>query len=303
MGRTVFGLILAMAIAVKTDAGGPVPGKYSESGQTMNRVRIASVSAMPEKWNKEANWAKIERMAREAAERFDPDMVVTPEGVLEGYVINKVNAVTDPADREAIVKRFIELAEPLDGPYIQKARALASELGVFFVLGFLERRGEELFNSAILIDPEGDIIGRYGKTHFAQGYTVNPPCYVPGNEYPVFDTPFGKVGVIICYDRQLPEPARILALRGAQILLAPSYGGYDDGNGWNTTLLRTRAYENKFPLVFSHPSQSLLIGSGGEIRAMCGEDDMVCYEIDTSPDRYEGRFRNRRPSTYGEIAK
>jgi predicted amidohydrolase len=239
-------------------------------------------------------------MVREAA-RNGADVVVTPEGVLEGYVINEVNAVKGLEERSQIEQKFLELGEPLDGSYVRKACDLADETDVFLVLGFLERSGNQLYNTAILIDPDGDIVGRYSKTHFAQGYAVNPEFYDPGEQYPVFQTPFGKVGMLICYDRQLPEPARILALKGAQVLFVPSYGSYTDENGWNTILMRTRAYENGFPVVFSHPFQSLLINRKGSLLAVGSANELVYYEIDTAPERYQDRFSNRRPETYGKI--
>jgi predicted amidohydrolase len=107
--------------------------------------------------------------------------------------------------------------------------------------------------------------------------------------------------MLICYDRQLPEPARILALKGAQILLVPSFGSYTDENGWNTVLMRTRAYENGVPVVFTHPFQSLLISHNGELRAVGGSNEIVYYEVDTSPERYQNRFSNRRPETYQRL--
>lgn len=272
--------------------------KYKAVPQTLNRVRIASASILPEKWNKEINWQRIEKLVRKAGLEGKANVVVTPEGALEGYVINEVNAAEGANARKEIVRKFKDLAEPIDGPYIQKACLLSKELEIYLVLGFLEKRENNLFNTAILIDPEGDIVGRYSKTHFYQGYKINPPCYIPGNTYPVFNTPFGKVGILICYDRQLPEPARILALKGARILFVPSYGSYDDGTGWNTNLLRTRAYENRFPLVFTHPKQSLLITHRGELERIGGENEVVYYEVDTSLKHYERRFRLRRPSTY-----
>lgn len=298
-----FNLILIISITsilfVSTSPGQEIlSGKYANQPQNQTIVRIASVSVFPEKWNKQTNWDRIEIMVRKAVTDYQPHLVVTPEGVLEGYVINEVNGEKDPDKKAQLVENFKELGEPLDGPSIQKAMKLADELNIFFVLGFLERRGENLFNSAILIDSEGDMIGRYSKTHFAQGYEINPSCYQTGDDYPVFDTPFGKVGILICYDRQLPEPARILALRGAQILLVPSYGSHDDGTGWNTMLLRTRAYENRCPLVFTHPEQSLLISRKGGLEKIGQRDEAVWYEIDTSPGQYKDRFRNRRPETY-----
>ena len=272
--------------------------KYSATGQTITRIRIASASVLTRKWDKQTNWERIETMVRKAAVAGGAEVVVTPEGALEGYVVNEVNREKDPERKAELKRNFFNLGESLEGPYINKARDLADELDIYLIFGFLERRKSSLFNSAVLIDHDGDIIGRYSKTHFAQGYRINPDFYRPGEDYPVFDTPFGKVGILICYDRQLPEPARILALKGAQILFVPSFGSYTAPEGWNTVLLRTRAYENGFPLVFCHPYQSLLITRQGDIKAIGNPGEIVYYEIDTSPENYETRFENRRPATY-----
>ncbi|HOE09804.1 MAG TPA: carbon-nitrogen hydrolase family protein [bacterium] len=272
--------------------------KYAGQPQTITNIRIAAASVLPDKWNKEVNWRRIETLVRHAAMESGARVVVTPEGCLEGYVINEVNSEKDPGKKEALLSNFLALGEPIDGAYMKKASALCKELGVFLVLGFLEREKDILHNSAALFDPDGEIIGKYSKTHFAQGYAVNPDYYKAGDDYPVFDTPFGKVGILICYDRQNPEPARILALRGAQVLFVPSYGNYTDEYGWNTILMRTRAYENRYPVVFCHPFQSLLIERSGELRALGRSDEVVCYDVDTSPDRYKDRFVNRRPATY-----
>lgn len=275
--------------------------KYKDQPQTLTDIRIASASVLPDKWDKASNWTRIENLVRQAADEGGADVVVTPEGALEGYVINEVNREEDENKKKELKQQFIDLGEPMNGPYIQKACALCSDLSIYLVLGFLERREDTLYNTAILIDPDGDIVGRYSKTHFAQGYAVNPDFYKAGPEYPVFNTPFGKIAILICYDRQLPEPARILALKGAQILFVPSYGSYTDEAGWNTILLRTRAYENRMPLIFSHPFQSLLITSRGELKAMGKSNEVVYYNVNTSPDRYKDRFENRRPASYGVL--
>ena len=272
--------------------------KYEGKEQSITSVRIASAAIVPDKWEKEKNWARIGKAVRQAASDGGAQVVVTPEGVLEGYVINEVNAVKDPVKKEKILQKFLDLGEPLDGPFIKKASNLSRELKIYLVLGFLEKSGDNLLNTAILIDPDGDIIGKYSKTHFAQGYTINPSCYITGEEYPVFDTPFGKVGMLICYDRQLPEPARIIALKGAQILFLPSYGSYTEENGWNTVLMRSRAYENRMPLVFCNPFQSLLIDRSGNLKAIGNAGEIVYYNVSTSPNSYKDRFKNRRPETY-----
>jgi len=277
------------------------PDKYVSKDQEVTSIRIASASIVPEKWEKEVNWNRIKTMVRRAANEGGAKVVVTPEGILDGYVINEVNKIKEKKEKEKIVKKFKKLAEPIDGHYIQEACKLADELDIFFVLGFLESRNEKLFNTAILIDPEGDIIGRYSKTHFAQGYEINPEVYTAGDEYPVFNTPFGKVGIIICYDRQLPEPARIMATKGAQILIVPAYGSYTDEHGWNTIMMRTRAYENRFPVIFCNPYQSLIIDRNGNIKSIGNGGEIVYYEVNTSLSNYENRLRNRRFNTYQEL--
>jgi len=262
---------------------------------------VASASILPEKWEKEINWNRIEAMVRKASIEGGAKVIVTPEGILEGYVIEDSNGIKDSSEKNKVIEKIKIIAEPLAGPYVRKACKLAEDLNIFFVFGFLELRNSKLYNTAILIDPEGDIIGRYSKTHFAEGYEVKPNDYTPGNEYPVFETPFGKVGIIICYDRQLPEPARIMALKGAQILFVPAYGSYTDENGWNTALMGTRAYENRFPVIFCNPFQSLLIDQGGNIKAIGNAGEIVYFEVNTSPKNYEGRFNNRRSETYKEL--
>ncbi|MBN1348804.1 carbon-nitrogen hydrolase family protein [candidate division KSB1 bacterium] len=277
------------------------PEKYKGREQTITRIRIASAAVVPEKWDKERNWIRIEALVRKAANDGGANVVVTPEGALDGYVINEVNEEKNQLKKAESEARFLELAESIDGLYIEKARQLAKELRIFLVFGFLERAHKTLHNTVILLDTEGDIIGRYRKTHFAQGYEVNPQFYKPGETYPVFDTPFGKVGILICYDRQLPEPARILAVKGAQVLFVPAYGSYTEEDGWNTVLMRTRAYENRCPLVFCNPYQSMLIDRNGGIKAIGNSGEVVYYEVNTSPERYQNRFRNRRPDTYREL--
>ena len=187
-------------------------------------IRIAALSIVPEKWDKDANTEKITKMVRQAVKQ-GAELVITPEGVLEGYVVNEVIKEKDPNRKSELTQRFHELAEPIDGPYIEHFRNLADELDIYLVLGFLEADGRKFYNTAALFGPDGTIIGKYHKTHLWQGYDVNPPGYTAGNTYPVFDLGCMKVGMMICFDRQPPEPARLLALGGADLILCPSFGG------------------------------------------------------------------------------
>jgi predicted amidohydrolase len=294
-------LLIAFGLLV-AQSGWAVDSKSVQNKpQPLTRIRVASVSVLPERWDKETNWRRLQEQVTLARRQGGAQLVITPEGVLDGYVINDVNAEHDSVRKKDLLKQFFALAEPMDGPFIQRARKLADTLDIFLVMGFLERSGSLLYNSAILLDPDGRVIGLYRKSHFAQGYRINPDFYKPGDEFPVFATPFGKVGILICYDRQLPEPARILAVKGAQILLVPSYGSYTDDHGWNTALMRTRAYENSMPVVFCNPYQSLIISDRGDVKAEGAAGQTVYAELSTAPERYEKRFENRRPGLYKEL--
>ena len=272
-----------------------VPAGADGQGKTL---RIASVSIFPEKWNKDANAAKIEKFVRDAASQ-EARLVITPEGVLEGYVVNEVIREKNPAKKALLIERFQQVAEPIDGPHIKRFADLANELKIHLILGFLESvaDGERTYNTAALFGPDGNLIGKYRKTHFAQGYQVNPPGYEPGNRYPVFDIGALKVGMIICFDRQPPEPARQLALQGADLIACPSYGSWGE---WNTNLMRVRAYENHTYVVFTHPEQSLIIDRGGNVVANGSKDSVTIHDIDiTELRKTRASIVNRRPETYG----
>jgi hypothetical protein len=109
------------------------PDKYKAVGQTFTSVRIASASVIPEQWEKETNWNRIERMVRKAAGEGGARVIVTPEEILDGYVIEQANGIKNMDEKNKILKRIREAAEPIDGPYIQKVGKLADELNIFLV--------------------------------------------------------------------------------------------------------------------------------------------------------------------------
>jgi predicted amidohydrolase len=265
-----------------------------------SHLRVASLGILPAKWDKEANAQKVERMVREAA-RQGARLIVTPEGVLDGYVENEVIREKDPMRKSELIRRFNALAEPTGGEYILRFRKLADALDIYLVVGFLERDGEHLYNAAVLIGPDGHIVGKYRKTHFHQGYDVNPQGYLPGDEYPVFDLGVARVGIMICFDRQLPEPARLLTLAGANVILCPSYGSSGD---WNTRLMQVRAYENEVYVVFTHPTHHFIIDPDGKILGEDRTDTILIRDFDLSrPTRSRQSLRYRRPETYQNLTK
>lgn len=253
---------------------------------------IAALQLTPSSWDKEANYAKLERYAREAASK-GAQVIVTPEGYLEGYV---GNGKRSPGLTE---EKYKEAGESIDGPLLTRARNLARELKVYLVVGFAEKRDAKTFNTVVIFSPEGAISSRYSKTH-----TLNDePFNTKGREFPVIETPFGRWGTLICFDRQLPETARILAVKGAQLILLPSWGSYGE---MNDIMMRVRAYENGVFLAFVHPKRSFVVGPTGDViaRGTSEEDQIVMTRIDLNAQvRARAPIGFRRPELYGDITK
>jgi N-carbamoylputrescine amidase len=122
-------------------------------------------------------------------------------------------------------KKYYRYAEPADGPIVQRFAALAKELNMVMILPIYEEDITGVYyNTAVVVDADGTILGKYRKHHLPHLDRFWEKFYFrPGNlGYPVFDTAVGKIGVYICYDRHFPEGARALGLNGAEIVLIPS---------------------------------------------------------------------------------
>jgi N-carbamoylputrescine amidase len=121
---------------------------------------------------------------------------------------------------------FYDTAEPIpDGPTIKRVMDLARETGMVVIAPIYEKVDEGTFyNTAAVIDADGELLGCYRKTHIPQVKGLWEKFYFrPGNlGYPVFDTAIGRIGVYICYDRHFPEGWRVLGLKGARIVFNPS---------------------------------------------------------------------------------
>ncbi len=254
-------------------------------------LTVAGLRVMPERWNKQANLTKLSRWAREASAK-GADLIVTPEGFLDGYV---GNIKSNPA---LIRESYLDVGEAIDGEALTEARSLARELTVYLSLGFAERRGERMYNSSVIISPRGTIVSRYSKSH----NNDDEPFNTKGVEFPVVETPLGRWGTLICFDRQLPETARILAIKGAQLILVPSYGMWGETND---IMMRTRAFENSVWVMFVHPRRCLVVDPGGKVVASDdgGGDQVVTAQITLDRRVGAGSIRFRRPEIYGDLLK
>jgi predicted amidohydrolase len=251
--------------------------------------QFAGLTLTPEPWNKEANFTKLEKFARQAAAQ-GARLVVAPEGFLEGYVGNKHRS--PGLTRE----KYLSAGEEIDGPLMTRVSRLARELEIYLSVGYAERRGDRIFNSSVIFSPEGNITGHYSKSHTAD----DEPFNSKGTDFPVFSTPLGRWGTLICFDRQLPETARTLALRGAQLILVPAWGGYGE---MNDIMMRVRAYENGVWLAFVHPKRCLIIDPKGNVVAKdAGEfDQVVTATIRIDPDARQTLLQQRRPELYQDL--
>jgi predicted amidohydrolase len=250
---------------------------------------VAGLRVVPTPWDKQGNFALLERFARQAVDA-GARLVVTPEGFLEGYVWNDENPEYFSKER------YFEIGESADGPLLGRVGALASELNVYLAVGVAERRDERMYNSVFIFSPDGVAVSRYAKTHTAG----DEPYNTKGSEFPLVETAFGRWGTVICMDRQLPETSRILAVKGAQLILVPAWGMYGE---INDIMMRTRAFENGVHVLFVHPRRCLIISPDGTIIAQDkgNGDEVVTAQVTLTPPGTQGPIRRRRPEIYGEL--
>jgi N-carbamoylputrescine amidase len=221
---------------------------------------------------------------------------------------------------------LFKLAEPDDGPSVAAAASIARHNELLMVYPFYEREGERLYNSAMIFGPRGERLAKYRKT------SVPASRLLPGASeryyfragnlgYPVVDTPWDvRVGMIICYDRNLPEPARCAAMNGADVLFVP-VTTTKLVRPWWELLLRTRAVENVMyvaapsrigedrggaPGVF-YFGESLIVDPTGNVvgHASDAGEDLVAVELDLDLLRRQRRtwlfFEDRSPELYGVL--
>jgi predicted amidohydrolase len=151
----------------------------------------------------QTNLRKIISCLRSAAER-DSKLVMFPECALTGYAYNSL-------------AEAIPFAERIDGRSSEAIAGACREAGTHAVAGFIERDGDKFYNAAMLVGPDG-VIGSYRKVHLP--FIGIDRFLSPGDrQFNVFDLPFGKLGLNICYDISFPEAARVLKLMGAELIV------------------------------------------------------------------------------------
>lgn len=190
------------------------------------RVRLATVHLKPSGAKSVDERRRMFAPLIEEAARKGADLVVLPEGLT----------------RYSSKLSRSEAAEPMPGPSTEYFGSLAKKHDLYIVAGLYEREGHLIYNVAALVGPDGRLVGVYRKVCPTRGELTMG--IMPGKDYPVFDTRFGKVGMMICYDGFFPEVARELSNRGAEVIAWPVAG-------CNPLLASARACENHVYVVSS----------------------------------------------------
>ena len=279
----------------------------------MNEVTIAAVQFRPELNEPEENLMKMSAWVRNIATKHRVDLIVFPELTTTGFE----NGL-----------HFTNLAQRVPGPavYVMAQRANEYNTHILFGLPTKQKVESVIYNSAVMVGPDGDVYGEYRKVHL-KGEERLP--FREGFKYQVFDTGFGSVGVMLGYEMMFPEVARGLALEGADIICCLA--------NWDQSMMRewqalsvARAMENNCfvtavnrvgeDVTLAFGGDSNIVGPHGEILAMV--DRPIDEDTGEMGDAAEGfciakinldevriareethAFQMRRPETYRAIVK
>ena len=279
----------------------------------MSMITVAATQ-MACTWERDANVARAESLIREAAGR-GANVVLIQELFETPYFCKDHNS------------RHFELARPLEAhPAVEHFRKLARELCVVLPVSVFEHANNAFYNSLVMVDADGSVLGSYRKSHIPEGPGYHEKFYFsPGDTgFRVFNTRFGKLGVAICWDQWFPETARCMALMGAEMLLYPTAIGsepqdssLDSSGHWQRTM-QGHAAANIMPLVASNRigtetgekyrmtfyGSSFIAGPTGEkvVEADRSSETVLTASFDLDAvRRYRqawGIFRDRRPDLY-----
>ena len=257
------------------------------------------------------------RMVRDAASK-GAQIICVPELFESHYFCQEQN----PA-------HFARAKEVEDNPAVKAFQALCKELSVVVPVSIFERAGQAFYNTVVMIDADGSILGNYRKSHIPDGPGYSEKYYfrLGDSGFKVWNTAYGNIGVCICWDQWFPEAARAMALKGAELLLYPTAIGSEPGHPdfdsmehWRI-VMRGHAGANMMPVIAANRTgteivagkrqtyygSSFIAGPDGALVADGSRSDETV--LTHSFDRIKlaenraawGLFRDRRPDLYGVL--
>jgi predicted amidohydrolase len=226
----------------------------------MREVTLATVQFQPKLGEPEENLVKMSEFVSKIASQQKVDLIVFPELVTSGYELGV---------------RFTEVAQRVPGPSINLMAQRAAEFGVYIAFGLVTKEKVEsvIFNSAVLVGPDGELVGTYNKVHLRGEERM---AFREGYRFPVFETEIGNIGLMLGWDLAFPEVSRCLSLDGSEILCVMA--------NWETTYMdeyrayvKSRALENALFVIASNRvgedvtlsfgGESMIVGPRGKIHA------------------------------------
>ncbi|MCK5610663.1 hypothetical protein KAR91_52810 [Candidatus Pacearchaeota archaeon] len=295
-------------------------------GESKREVKVAAIQMKcDEVYTKEKKIKKALKMINEAA-KDGAKIIVLPELFSTEYILfHRRYAKEDPLIMN-VDPGVLKYAETIPGPTIERIAELARKYRIYIISPIYEKAAPGVYyNSAPVIDPQGNIMGIYRKTHIPCARSLEKIYFRPGSEFPIFRTEYGTFGILICYDRGFPEAWRILALEGAEIVFTPvATGSWELGKPPVESfefIMRTRCIENRVFAVLSDRTgeekcehcggleyyYSFIVNPQGEViaKGTRNEEEIVSatlniHEVEIA--RMRGHpFRDLRPEIYQRL--
>lgn len=268
----------------------------------MREITIAAVQTEPQLAEVSDNLVQMEEFVRQICTEQHVDLILFPELVTTGYECGV---------------RFIELAERIPGPTVNLLSQWAEEFGVYIAAGLVAKEKVEsiLYNAAVLVGPDGEMLGQYNKVHLRGEERL---AFRPGFKYVIWETEFGLTGIVLGWDLAFPEVARSLALEGAELILVGANWEESNADEWQT-YLKARAYENSIFVVganrigeeysYKFAGRSMIVGPRGQVFASL-EESVTGYvvaridldEVRKIREEYQ-LFQWRQPITYRTVVR
>jgi predicted amidohydrolase len=253
----------------------------------MREITVATVQMKPKLGEVEDNLVKMSEFVTKIASQQKVDLILFPELVTSGYELGV---------------KFTQVAQLIPGPTVNLMAQRAQQLGVYIGFGMVAKEKVEsiLYDAAVLVGPDGELIGDYHKIHLKGEERM---AFREGYRLPVFDTEIGTIGLMLGWDLAFPEVARSLVLDGADILCVLASWEKAEIDEWKT-LIKARAYENACfvaganrvgeDVTLEFGGESMIVGPRGKIMASLPGELEEKEEPDKEKDKEKDKDKEKK---------